>query len=377
MNVALTTIPDFGQQEAELQKKIATLRAKIKKEQDGIQALVSRLRESATEDMREVEAVVLGLKKSIDAFTTLVDRAQGGKQFKKADKAELLNMEEQLREQVQQMMGPFGGLFQGKERADQFDEETADTTGEEPADNTEVNAENDDTTVEDFGFDKEFFREAREYAEEQRRRDPFSPEAIDALKQTPEDPEIRRMYLTLSKQVHPDLATCDDDRASRTVVMQQLSLAYKQRDFAALLTIQESLMKECGTDGIPTIDQIEMLQSTVTRLERQFEVLKKHRARMNRSKTGKMLKSRAREGSEMVEALQYDVDNLAEILEQVSEGLEDVLQGRARPATFFARCEDLLGLSHEDELEELMAEMFQSMMEDVMESRPKGRRKRK
>jgi hypothetical protein len=327
--------------------------------------------------MREVEAVVLGLKKSIDAFTTLVDRAQGGKQFKKADKAELLNMEEQLREQVQQMMGPFGGLFQGKERADQFDEETADTTGEEPADNTEVNAENDDTTAEDFGFDKEFFREAREYAEEQRRRDPFSPEAIDALKQTPEDPEIRRMYLTLSKQVHPDLASSDDDRASRTVVMQQLSLAYKQRDFAALLTIQESLMKECGPDGIPTIDQIEMLQSTVTRLERQFEVLKKHRARMNRSKTGKMLKSRAREGSEMVEALQDDVDNLTEILEQVSEGLEDVLQGRARPVEFFARCEDLLGLSHEDELEELMAEMFQSMMEDVMESRPKGRRKRK
>ena len=381
MNTALTTIPTIYEQEAKLQKKSSVLRAKIKNEQDGIQVLVARLRESAAEDMREMEKVVLELKKSFDAFSALVEKAQDGKQFGKADKAELLNMEDELLQQVQQMMGPFGGLFQGKRGAEQVNAETQGEPTEEFVDDaknaTSNAARNDDTTTEDFGFDEEFFREARERAEEQCRRDPFSPEAIDALKQTPEDPEIRRMYLALSKQVHPDLATSDEERTSRTTVMQELSRAYKHRDFAALLSIQESLIVEGSKDGISTADQVEFLQSTVLRLERQFEVLKKHRARMNRSKTGKMLKSRAKNGSEMVEALNDDVDRLHHILDEICEGLEDVLGKRIRPAQFFTRCEDLIGVSYEDELEALMADMFQSMMENVAEGAQRGRRKKR
>ena len=103
MNTALTTIPTIYEQEAKLQKKISVLRAKIKNEQDGIQVLVARLRESAAEDMREMEKVVLELKKSFDAFSALVEKAQDGKQFGKADKAELLNMEDELIQQMQQI----------------------------------------------------------------------------------------------------------------------------------------------------------------------------------------------------------------------------------------------------------------------------------
>ncbi len=51
--------------------------------------------------------------------------------------------------------------------------------------------------------------------------------------------ELRRLYREFAKQVHPDLATDEEDRASRTRLMAEVNRAYEEGDEARLQAIME------------------------------------------------------------------------------------------------------------------------------------------
>lgn len=149
---------------------------------------------------------------------------------------------------------------------------------------------------------EEFIKVQRAQMERERLRDPFSPESLAKLNQSqvPGDLDVRRTYLQLTKLVHPDLARDPAERERRTAMMQDLALAYKSGDFAAMLQIQDDIVLsrppapvESAADTAP--EEVERLRAHKERLEEQLKSLKKHSQRMTRSKRWK--ETRAMEGS--------------------------------------------------------------------------------
>ena len=396
MNTAIIFSADHEQQKAALEKRIAKLRAQIKQEQDRIEGLLAQVQQSAREDMREIEDTTSVLRGAVKRFRAAVASAQTHKSFKKKDRQELVDIEQSLFVELHFAIGPLASFvfnseeegagfpFQAasvNEQESQPAEETEDSRKQSPeveAEEVEKSQPYGDEEARRYLFEhKEEWREYIEQREQKRRlRDPFSEESIKALRQSPEDAEIRRIYLALSKQVHPDLAANAEEARVRTAIMQELSVAYKQRDFAALLTIQERLIVQEGEiAAVISSDTIISMESIISRLEQQLKLLKNHTARMKRSKTGKILKARKsgeiESFSEMVGPAIAEVGRTADLIEAALEGKISVKE-------MFKQLADLPAESEPeddydmDELVDLLGEFFHEVEKSVG-----GRRRRR
>jgi hypothetical protein len=215
----------------------------------------------------------------------------------------------------------------------------------------ETAGEGDDDTEYDADADADFFRKEqeelirrhKENMERQRLRDPFSAESLAKLNQSqaPNETDVRRMYLQLTKLVHPDLAYNSEDKDRRNAMMQDLALAYKSGDFATMLQIQDELAMnsapaplsgkkqndETESAANTSPEEVERLRAHKERLEDQLKSLKKHSQRMSRSKRWKITREMEGPGrtefDEMVEqcaAICQDIKNLEESIAAVASG---------------------------------------------------------
>ncbi|MHB9036476.1 MAG: J domain-containing protein [Armatimonadota bacterium] len=86
--------------------------------------------------------------------------------------------------------------------------------------------------------------EVQKRAEEARRHARETAEAVGAARKIPEEKdefkpsdELKQIYRELAKQVHPDLASDDDDRARRNGMMAEVNQAYEDGDIDRLRKI--------------------------------------------------------------------------------------------------------------------------------------------
>ena len=384
MNFAPIIHEDLAQLEQTLLSRITLLRKQISDKQKTIEERVDELRKVETEDMIFITQRRAELLDTVNRFSAEIQEAQKNPRFDESTKKYLVEIQESLYLQLDQLGGPFAGFPRGEDpnEADISSQDTGDddpckTNNEERSDNPSgFNEDNVDQREEkrcsdnrdDFS-NEEFIRMMREFEREQRLRDPFSQESLEALRQAPDDPDLRKLYMHLSKQIHPDLARTPEEAAQRTLLMQKLSHAYRSRDFATLLTIQETVAEGvisalCGSTDTISEDRITALRSTVDKLEAQLKTLKKHSNRMSRSSTGRMLKERREHGGEILERILGASSHLQELVDRVTHLIQQAAAGSLKMRTLRKKCDEVI--CQEDESDMDIDDDFERFMEAVM-----------
>ena len=97
---------------------------------------------------------------------------------------------------------------------------------------------------------------------------------------TPSD-DLKRLYREISKRVHPDLATDDDERAKRNQVMAEVNRAYADGDEARLRAVlkewetsPDAVMGEgIGVELVRTIRKIHQVHARLARIEAEIAAL--------------------------------------------------------------------------------------------------------
>ncbi len=169
---------------------------------------------------------------------------------------------------------------------------------------------------------------ARQRAADARTKATESAGATGALGQhtpavdfTPSD-DLKRLYREIAKRVHPDLATDDDERATRTKVMAEVNRAYADGDEARLRAIlnewetsPDAVMGDgVGAALVRTIRQIYQVHARLARLEADIAAL-----------TGSELAVlKARAESERI----HGRDVLAQMAEQLDEQIVQLRRKR-------------------------------------------------
>lgn len=123
-------------------------------------------------------------------------------------------------------------------------------------------------------------------------------EAARAAAITP-SPELKRLYREVAKQIHPDLATDEADRANRERLMAEANQAYQDGDADALSRILEEYDSSpesvtgigVAADLVRVIRQLKQLRSRLTQIDLEI-------ANLNASDIAK-LKVKAEEASQM------------------------------------------------------------------------------
>ncbi len=161
----------------------------------------------------------------------------------------------------------------------------------------------------------------------------FLDQFVQAL--TPEENRaIRNVYIQLARKFHPDQALNAQEQQQRTLIMQQITAAYKQGDLAQLVEFEkieksdkDKLDAAAEPQSAETIQQeIDRWQQRIELLERQAERLKKERKLIEKSAAGKMLTAfremqygKRSRSDEMLTFLEQTLQNLSELCEGLAE----------------------------------------------------------
>lgn len=389
MNFALSINENFFELEKALLKRIADLRQKIAQKQQSIESRVNDLHRISSEDQLEIAARTSELKERISRFSAAVIDSQSNPRFDKQTRRYLHEFLSTLRYELSGQLGEMGGIFGADEPIgdEHTDGQSAQHSKSSAAqDSTDEQAHSRGAShgfpFEDFAAtSEEYEREMREFRRKQRLKDPFSPESLAALRQSPEDPVVRKLYIQLSKQIHPDLAKSPQQAAERTEFMQRLAGAYAARDYAQLLAIQERITdggfsaNTSGTEEV-TEGRIATLRSSMEQLEAQLKTLTKHSNRMSRSSTGRLLKERRSNKGIVQDPFLVGLLRVQEMVEAVTNLIAEAASGRMKMSTLRKRCDTLLQEDPQDGMDEGDFETFLNMMIRQFEPQPPRHRKR-
>ncbi len=128
--------------------------------------------------------------------------------------------------------------------------------------------------------------------------------------------EIKRMYRTLTKQYHPDLAEDDEDRAFRTEQMSKINEAYAAKDGSILKKLVDDLEANQFRKRTPTEpllskeEQIKKLQADLFKVQNRLHRIRRElRTLHNRSsvKLGLEAKLAKRSGRDLLEEMAADM----------------------------------------------------------------------
>lgn len=339
--------------------KISKLRQGISRNQSHIESEVQKLNELNAREERQFSEAFTEFRTKVRALIPLIEKATLENLLDRNIRDLLII----IREDIINQIDPFRLNDQPLDFAFKADTGAEDPAGAKPNTEYGYSGDDDDDNDEDKSVDpeiserakrdfEEFMREMRESERVRRLKDPFSRESIDALKQGSEAQDIRKLYLHLSKQIHPDLAVNTDDAARRTTLMQRLSSAYHNGDFATLLAIQESLDIDCFTptsaDGSVTEERIASLRNTIEHLEEQAKILDRHKRRMARSQSGKLLKMTRALGEDAFEKKYSPLITTNKMLGEVIRLTELGLKGKIDLEELQFMLESVLGFGGEN-----------------------------
>jgi len=209
------------------------------------------------------------------------------------------------------------------------------------------------------------FDESQERAKE---RDPFGD-----FREAPEQEEqrsIRKLYLSLSKRLHPDKAKNEAEQERYHTLQQNLNEAYQRHDFQALLSLEAELTLE---EPVPTTS-LDALDSKIQQLENQLELLEDQKERLSvelknirQSDPGEMLsyaRSQQRQGASMEEAFDLDkIDQEMYVLREMDVALKDSLESGKLSKGFRMLNERLQ--SQMDETLSMMGDLFNFDADDL------------
>jgi hypothetical protein len=168
-------------------------------------------------------------------------------------------------------------------------------------------------------------RDARARANETKsaagERTETAPRAFEA------SPEMKRLYRTVAKRIHPDLTSDRDDRAKRQHLMSQANEAYEHGDemqLARILTEYEHSPEAVKGDGtgvelVRVIRRISQMRSRLAEMEAELQELLRSDLFQ--------LKSR------LDEAQQFGRDVLQEMVAKVDEQIEQAHERLSKPKT--------------------------------------------
>lgn len=215
--------------------------------------------------------------------------------------------------------------------------------------------------LEDFQNMPPFEPPFDESQERARERDPF-----EDFREAPEPEEqrsIRKLYLSLSKRLHPDKAKNEAEQERYHTLQQNLNEAYQRHDFQALLSLEAELTLE---EPVPTTS-LDALDSKIQQLENQLELLEDQKERLSaelknirQSDPGEMLsfaRSQQRQGASVEEAFDLDkMDQELFVLREMDAALKDSLES-GKLSEGFQMLNDRLQ-SQVDETLSMMGDLF-------------------
>jgi len=202
-------------------------------------------------------------------------------------------------------------------------------------------------------------------------RDAFGEFRVQPAKE--EQRDIRRVFLRLSKQFHPDKARNEREVNEYHHIMQQLNEAYQNGDIHTLLEMEQLYLDAEQIDAkAATVDSlqqnIERLQRNLQFIENQIERTSQEIKQLRRSDLGVMLTSlnRAdREGEGLDDWIEH-LDKMVALLERLRDGLKDSIEkGEVSPLLIELAMGENPFDGMEDEID--VFDLFGQMMGEDME----------
>ncbi|MEM7658738.1 MAG: hypothetical protein AAF399_21620 [Bacteroidota bacterium] len=325
----LERTPESAQKEARIQD----LEIAIKKKRTTIKSLRTRLR-NLKEDIQQMASESSSIMSRVVERTTRLNQSITNQLRELLDHPKILTTPKQ-REVVEDLLEQFDPLSS-------FPEEMMGGDGDPQQEEEQRQSRS------------EFFASFQQEPEQEEQRD------------------IRKIYLKLSQEFHPDKATNEAENQRNHEMMKQITQAYENHDIAALLEMErlyldeereEIAISEAGNLLDANIERLEQellfLENQATRLSGELKGIRKSDAgqaltkwdRMDRNGVG--LESQAAEMEEQLKEMELLQETVADALKagKMTSDLEEML----RP------------IDEEDLLEEMMGLFMGGLMEEEEE----------
>jgi len=305
MSKEISKSPEMLQKEA----RIKELHQQIKKERTTLKRLQTRLKntkQEITDIQREISSAFFrNMEKMTAIQAEIVELLKACKKFKNIG----FEDEEQLEMLISEM-----------EYIEEEEEE------EESFDFFQANKDKQDTP---------------EFEEQQRAkmRDMFQEFQMKPTEE--EQKNIRKMFIKLSTNFHPDKAKNDKERQDYHSLMQQINEAYQAGDIDKLLEIEKIYLSQKVVDFTNKAVTVDMLTQEMERLERDLNFIKNQVKRtsseiksLRQSDMGNMLTevNRAEKYGMGLDAMTGDMDTGIDSLTQLRDTLQQCVEkGNMKP----------------------------------------------
>jgi hypothetical protein len=185
-------------------------------------------------------------------------------------------------------------------------------------------------------------------------------------RKTEESRKIRRTFLRLAENFHPDKVTDHETRTHHTEIMKEINRAYRENDLARLLEIERKHLEAESIDRENRSDierRCQMLEEQNQILKSQYETLKKELRSLKNTPEGALLsdyKKAKREKIDLVERLSEEIALENEAIAELRDFVKDFRDGKITLKTFLSELPSRNDLRQEI-MEQFMEEMFEEM----------------